>query len=198
MAIDDILKFVEKETAAECEKILEEARRAVREIEIAFEENRKASDDNFKKRLENARRAVSEAAMRDARMTLRIETLNAKKRLLDEVYDKILEKIKTGLGDEKTLALYEKLIKMIPSSARRTSSAGGESAEIIISPSDAAVWKKLKSHIPDGARIVESKDITKGFMYKTADALWDFTAENLVSGFRAATESRLAKELFGS
>ncbi len=191
MTIKDILKYVDKETAAECEKILEEARSNVKRIESEAEEKRKLSDEVFKKELAAARQKTIESALRSARIKLRLETLNAKKRILDEIYNKTLrEKIEKKLSEEKTVKLYEGLLKRIPLSEYSSE------AELMVCPSEIDLWKKIKN-CPPHARLSGNREITKGFVYKTPSALWDFTLENLLLSFRSNTESEAAQKLFG-
>lgn len=183
MAIEDILKYVNSQTAEKCEKIIAAARRKADETEAAVAKEKERMETERKHRLAAARKISDEHHRRRARMTARKFSLDARREMLDGLYERLFKKVASS-EDAKT-RLYEKLLASIPQSP---------SAELVVSSLEQPIWSKLKKHVKCSA--VAEGDFTGGFIYRTADASWDFTLENIFADFRRKTQSEAAAMIF--
>lgn len=183
MAIEDILKYVDEETAAKCEKIVADARAAAAETAEAARKEMDRLAKESGRRNDIARRAAEERHLRGARMAARAASLAVRREILDELYADIFKKISSS--DSAKIPLYEKLLDGLHQSA---------SAELVTSASEADIWSKLKKRVKHSK--ASEGNFAGGFIYRTADASWDFTLENIFADFRAKTQSEAASMIF--
>lgn len=183
MAIEDILKYIDAQTADRCEKIIAEARSKSDGIEAAAVKEKERIEKDRKRRLDIARKTSEERHLRRARMAARRASLEARREILDGLYAGLFKKISSS--DDAKTPLYEKLLESIPQSP---------TAEIITSASEAAIWSKLKKRVKHSNSL--EGNFAGGFVYKTADASWNFTLENIFADFRDSTQSAAAAIMF--
>ncbi|PKN02331.1 MAG: hypothetical protein CVU77_00585 [Elusimicrobia bacterium HGW-Elusimicrobia-1] len=183
MAIEDILKYVDGETAAKCEKIVAEARAAAAETAAAAREEMGRLSKECGRRSDMARRASEEHHLRRARMAARDASLAVRREILDDLYADIFKKISSS--DSAKIPLYEKLLDGLHQSA---------SAELVTSAAESEIWSRLKKRVKHSK--ASEGNFASGFIYRTADASWDFTLENIFADFRAKTQSEAAFMIF--
>ncbi|MDI6756797.1 MAG: hypothetical protein QME32_02105 [Endomicrobiia bacterium] len=183
MAIEDILKYIDAETAAKRERLIAEARAKADAIESDAAKEKERIEKDRRRRLDIARRTSEERHLRRARMAARRAALAARREILDGLYANLFKKIASLEGAK--IPLYEKLLESIPQSP---------TAEIITSASESAIWSKLKKHVKHSNSL--EGNFAGGFIYKTAGASWDFTLENIFADFRTKTQSAVAAIIF--
>ncbi len=185
MALDDLIKHIESEAHAEIEKIRSDVQRQFAEIEKRAEESRQNLKESYEKKLAEAKKRKLDSALTNARIKSRIDTLNLKRSILDEFYVRLYERV-ASLDEESKKRIYIKILSTVKFT---------ENAKLLVSKKEAALWKKIKTHLKK-AKVEEMSDFEGGFILKTENAVFDYTIENIFKNFRQATEIKTARKLF--
>lgn len=185
MALEDIIKKIKKETE---EKIKEIKERSKKEIEKIEEEYKKEIEKKKKEILDLAKEN-EEKRIESCRIQLSMETKNLllkkKNEILDEVYNKVLEKL-SSLNENDYLKLILNLLKDCPENGEIIPAKGKEK---IIQKAILESRKKIRlSH--------QSLPIKGGFIFTSEDLEIDNSFENLIKIIREKTEIEVAKILF--
>lgn len=196
MSFEKIEAVIIAEAKAEAKKIID----SEREKSAAFFER---SREENEKVFEEAVRLAEAAALREtarqvglARHEGRLEVLHTKNRVLDEVFQKAVEKM-LSLPDEEYLKLMAVWLKDLPAEIGGT---------IEVSPRD---QKRFSKEFLDSVNAGRAKSgrftsvsadaqINGGFRVVGETYSVDSTIENKVNELRESLAGELAKELFGS
>lgn len=185
MALDDLIKHMEAEVNAEIAKIRSWTKNQILEIDAQWEETQKRLNLMHQQKLEVAKNSKLGAALTNAKIKSRIDLLNAKRKILDDFYKNLSDRI-LSLGEEAKKEIYLKLASTLVQS---------EKAKLVVSKNDSALWKKAKDRIKHG-KFEESDDFSGGFIYACEKSVVDYTFENIFKNFRQNSEMEVARKLF--
>ena len=194
MAIEDILKKIEEEAEAECERILAEARAEAEKIEKEYsrraEELKKALFEKAEARAkeEEKRLLVSE------QLALRKAILSKKGELLERVYSNAKERIK-ALPEKEYLEIISKLV---------LESAISGTEELVVPQSQRELFgesflKSLNDRFGNGARFTISREKGEfdwGVILREKQREIDLTLDVIFAQIIEKIESRIAEVLF--
>ncbi len=196
MSIEKVESHVMAQAETEAKKIVEEARREGQ----ALLAKRRAEAER------DVRDAVREAEARGARETARqlgrarhdgrLEVLEAKNAVLDEVFRKVQEAIQS-MPDEQYLNLLASWLKDLAAETGGTLRASARDA----SRFPGNFLEKVNAGRPESGRfasIVADPAVTGGFIIEGADFTVDLTIERKLHELRESLSGELAKELFGT
>jgi len=194
MAIEDILKKIEEETEAECEKILAEARAEADRIE---KEYRKKAEELKKELFEKAEARAKEEEKRllvNEQLALRKALLSKKGELLEKVYSTAKEKIR-ALPEKEYLEIISGLV---------LSSAISGTEELVVPQSQGELFsesflKSLNDRFGNGAKFAisqESGEFDWGVILREKQREIDLTLDVIFAQIIEKIESRIAEVLF--
>ncbi len=111
MSLQDLLQQIEKEAEAEIAKLNEECDKAIYEIQKEYEKKRKKKTTEIEKRAEDNIDKVKKRTDTFANMEIRNHLLTAKRALLAEIMQKIIESLAGSRGYEGLLVALLKHAK---------------------------------------------------------------------------------------
>jgi len=194
MAIEDILKKIEEETEAECEKILAEAKAEAEKISREYSERA----ENLKKTLfEKAEARAKEEEKRlivNEQLALRKALLSKKGELLEKVYSSAKERIK-ALPEKEYLEVISRLVL--------TSAISG-TEELVVPKSQRELFSEsflisLNDRFGDGAKFTISQEAGKfdwGVILREKQREIDLTLDVIFAQIIEKIEPRIAEVLF--
>ena len=187
MSLKDIIQSLDKESQAEIKKIKQEAASQEKELKSEHKLRLKQARSQIlvKAEKEIAKQAEMELFAKQAE--LRQNILKKRRELLDEVYERALEKLKS-ISESDYQRLLSKLIKKVPSSGTIVPAKGKK--EVI---------QQVALKIFPGFKISEeSKEITGGFIWQSDEMSIDNSWPELINQLREQTETQIAKSLFSN
>ncbi len=123
MALDDLLKHIESEAQKEIEKIKSDSEKQLAAINEKFVSEKKLLHDSYEKKLDEEKKKELSNAVTSARIKARIELLDAKRKILDDFFLKLWDKILSADKESKK-KIYEKLLNGIDGRKKRCGTVG--------------------------------------------------------------------------
>ena len=143
--------LLDKEASAEIEAILSEAKERASEI-VAKAKEEAASIASTRER---SAASQAEATLVRAKSAAQLESASLKLKAQHEAVQGVMEAVKKKISGLKGKAYEDTFGKLFKEAAEGVS---GKVTEVVVNPSDKALAEKLAS----GAKVVTSKDISKG------------------------------------
>ena len=191
--IEKITARINADAQAEIDRILSQAREAAAQTAQRYRAQADAESAALAARGEKAAAEREERLVSVAQMEARKVTLAAKQEMVEQVYQRALEKLRTMPQEQYTAVLAALLV--------RASSTGAE--EVVFSPEDRdkagkAAVAKANGQLPKGALTVsgETRPIAGGFILKDHNVEVNCTFDTLVRLQKAETAGAVAKKLF--
>ncbi|MFN3301509.1 MAG: V-type ATP synthase subunit E [Patescibacteria group bacterium] len=185
MALDDILKKIEKETKEKIKKIKEEANLEIKKIEEKYQKE----IEKKKNQILDQVKEETEKKIKHHQIKVLLETknliLSKKQEILEKVYQEVLDRL-SKLSDEEYLKLILILINKCP-----------EDGQIIPAKNREKITQK--AILESKKKITLSKEslpIKGGFIFSSKKLEIDNSFENLIKIIREKTEIEVAKILF--
>jgi vacuolar-type H+-ATPase subunit E/Vma4 len=196
MSLSKVESVIIDEVRAEAEKTVALAKQ---ESEAALARFREAAAYELDEAVQHEEAAVMRETARQlgiARQEGRMAVLEAKNRVIETVFTKIAEKLKS-LDSTEYLALIEGWLKNLPDDI------GGELVmnprdEKLVSGSFLTAINKTRSESGKIAGISFDSGVERGFVIKGHNFSADFTFDTLIGKVRETSVGDLSKELFGS
>ena len=194
--IEKITARIAQEGQTEIDRILENARAEAAQIAQRYQSQADAEAASLAARNEKAAAEREERLVSVAQMEARKVSLAAKQEMVEQVYQRALEKLRTMPQEQYTAVLAALLVQ--------ASSTGAE--EVIFSPEDRdkagkAAVAKANEQLPKGSAGLtlskETRNIAGGFILKDNNVEVNCTFDTLVRLQRAETAGAVAKKLFG-
>ncbi len=198
MALEDILRKIEEDARREADKILSEARARAEEILQGAEREAEQTRQNL---LEEARREAQTHKSRlisMAQLDMRKEILQEKQSLIDQVFQRALERL-VGMEDEEYRELIREMLKQLVEH-------GDE--EIILCERDKsrisqgfmqALNKELESEGKLGKLTIaeETGDFSGGFILRRGKIELNNSFDALLQAAKGEMKTELSQILFG-
>ena len=191
--IEKITARITQEAQAEIDRILGDARAQADQIAQRYRDQADAEAASLAARGEKAAAEREERLVSVAQMEARKVALAAKQEMVEQVYRRALEKLRTMPQEQYTDVLAALLVQ--------ASSTGAE--EAIFSPEDRdkagkAAVAKANEQLPKGGLTVsqETRNISGGFILKDNNVEVNCTFDTLVRLQKAETAGAVAKKLF--
>jgi vacuolar-type H+-ATPase subunit E/Vma4 len=195
MSFEKVESAVTAEARADADKILAEARKESEELMGRFrEESQKTLEEAIHQaEVASARETTRQLGL--ARHEGRLEVLNAKNRVIDDIFRKVDDKLRL-LNQKDYMSLIEGWIRSLSPEICGT---------IRVSPKDAELFtqeflKRINSGRPQGAftAVVADNTIDGGFIIEGDTYSVDFTLGRKLNELRESIAGELARELFES
>jgi V/A-type H+-transporting ATPase subunit E len=191
MALTDIKKRIEADAKKESEEILDKAKKRVEEIRKHTADETGKLKQEYERKLEKEKPEIFERRKIVARLDVQKMKLGARRKLIDQVFDKALEKLQQMDASE-----YEKFIKSL------LQQASEEGEGIIVPGREEKVlttdWLK-KFNDENGTRIELSENRLKtrgGFIYRKGNIDINCSFKMLLDSLREDLEAGIVKSLF--
>ena len=191
--IEKIMARINADAQAEIDRILAQAREEAARITERYKAQADAEAAALAARSEKAAAEREERLVSVAQMEARKVGLAAKQEMVEKVYERALEKLRTMPQEQYTAVLAALLAQ--------ASATGTE--EAIISPEDRdkagkAAVAKANEQLPKGGLTVsqETRNIAGGFILKDNNVEVNCTFDTLVRLQKAETAGAVAKKLF--
>lgn len=196
MSFDKVENAVLVEAKAEAEKIADRARKDSKEAIARFREEAEKSSDDAVRAAEGAAARETARKLGIARQEGRMSVLAAKNKVLDTLFSRAADKLRT-LSEQEYRGLVEGLLKNLPQDIGGT---------LRIHPDDAAVYtRSLLDEVNKGRSesgkitgVVNDQKVARGFIIDGPNFTADFTIDTLLAKVREDMVGELAKELFES
>jgi V/A-type H+-transporting ATPase subunit E len=196
MSFEKIQTVIISEAESEAKRIIDEARQ---ETDAMLSRVREENERTFEEAARQAEAAASRETSRQvglARHEGRLQVLDAKNRVIDEVFRKAAERIQS-LPEQEYLALMADWLKALPSEV------GGV---LRVSPRDVSRFSKaflegINKDRPESGRFTGAEadpQVAGGFVVIGENYTMNATIENKITDLRESLAGDLAKELFGS
>ncbi len=165
------------------------------EIAAAFEKRLEQSAQGFEKQRADAVRAILERSRTNAELSARKEALQARRAVLDSVFDEAYKEL-CARSDADKAALYRRCLE--------NEAEGGET--VIAAKADQAQLKKIVEDVSAGLQkagkkalqfSTETADIDNGFILRGGAYEKDCSIKAILQDARAAEEPNVAAILFG-
>lgn len=193
--IEKITARITQEAQAEIDRTLADAREQAAQITARYQAQADTEAQSLAARNEKAAAEREERLVSVAQMEARKVTLAAKQEMVEQVYQRALEKLRAMPQEQYTAVLAALLVQ--------ASSTGAE--EVVFSPEDQAkagkaAVAKANEQLPKGAAGLtvskETRPIAGGFILKDNNVEVNCTFDTLVRLQRAETAGAVAKKLF--
>lgn len=193
--IEKITARITQEAQAEIDRTLADAREQAAQITARYQAQADNEAQSLAARNEKAAAEREERLVSVAQMEARKVTLAAKQEMVEQVYQRALEKLRAMPQEQYTAVLAALLVQ--------ASSTGAE--EVVFSPEDQAkagkaAVAKANEQLPKGAAGLtvskETRPIAGGFILKDNNVEVNCTFDTLVRLQRAETAGAVAKKLF--
>ena len=191
--IEKITARITQDAQAEIDRILADARTQADQIAQRYRDQADAEAQSLAARSEKAAAEREERLVSVAQMEARKVALAAKQEMVEQVYRRALEKLRTMPQEQYTDVLAALLVQ--------ASATGTE--EAIFSPEDRDkagkdAVAKANGQLPKGKLTVsrETRNIAGGFILKDNNVEVNCTFDTLVRLQRAETAGAVAKKLF--
>ena len=191
--IEKITARITQEAQAEIDRTLADAREQAAQITARYQAQADAEAASLAARNEKAAAEREERLVSVAQMEARKVSLAAKQEMMEQVYRRALEKLRSMPQEQYTAVLAALLVQ--------ASSTGAE--EVVFSPEDQAkagkaAVAKANEQLPKGKLTVsqETRPIAGGFILKDNNVEVNCTFDTLVRLQRAETAGAVAKKLF--
>ena len=191
--IEKITARITQDAQAEIDRILADAREQAAQITARYQAQADAEAQSLAARNEKAAAEREERLVSVAQMEARKVALAAKQEMVEQVYRRALEKLRTMPQEQYTDVLAALLVQ--------ASATGTE--EAIFSAEDRdkagkAAVAKANGQLPKGGLTVsrETRNIAGGFILKDNNVEVNCTFDTLVRLQRAETAGAVAKKLF--
>ena len=193
--IEKITARITQEAQAEIDHTLADAREQAAQITARYQAQADNEAQSLAARNEKAAAEREERLVSVAQMEARKVTLAAKQEMVEQVYQRALEKLRAMPQEQYTAVLAALLVQ--------ASSTGAE--EVVFSPEDQAKAGKAavaeaNEQLPKGAAGLtvskETRPIAGGFILKDNNVEVNCTFDTLVRLQRAETAGAVAKKLF--
>ena len=193
--IEKITARIIQEAQAEIDHTLADAREQAAQITARYQAQADNEAQSLAARNEKAAAEREERLVSVAQMEARKVTLAAKQEMVEQVYQRALEKLRAMPQEQYTAVLAALLVQ--------ASSTGAE--EVVFSPEDQAkagkaAVAKANEQLPKGAAGLtvskETRPIAGGFILKDNNVEVNCTFDTLVRLQRAETAGAVAKKLF--
>ena len=193
--IEKITARITQEAQAEIDRTLADAREQAAQITARYQAQADNEAQSLAARNEKAAAEREERLVSVAQMEARKVTLAAKQEMVEQVYQRALEKLRAMPQEQYTAVLAALLVQ--------ASSTGAE--EVVFSPEDRdkagkAAVAKANEQLPKGAAGLtvskETRPIAGGFILKDNNVEVNCTFDTLVRLQRAETAGAVAKKLF--
>lgn len=193
--IEKITARITQEAQAEIDHTLADAREQAAQITARYQAQADNEAQSLAARNEKAAAEREERLVSVAQMEARKVTLAAKQEMVEQVYQRALEKLRAMPQEQYTAVLAALLVQ--------ASSTGAE--EVVFSPEDQAkagkaAVAKANEQLPKGAAGLtvskETRPIAGGFILKDNNVEVNCTFDTLVRLQRAETAGAVAKKLF--
>ena len=193
--IEKITARITQEAQAEIDHTLADAREQAAQITARYPAQADNEAQSLAARNEKAAAEREERLVSVAQMEARKVTLAAKQEMVEQVYQRALEKLRAMPQEQYTAVLAALLVQ--------ASSTGAE--EVVFSPEDQAkagkaAVAKANEQLPKGAAGLtvskETRPIAGGFILKDNNVEVNCTFDTLVRLQRAETAGAVAKKLF--
>ena len=193
--IEKITARITQEAQAEIDRTLADAREQAAQITARYQAQADTEAQSLAARNEKAAAEREERLVSVAQMEARKVTLAAKQEMVEQVYQRALEKLRAMPQEQYTAVLAALLVQ--------ASSTGAE--EVVFSPEDQAkagkaAVDKANEQLPKGAAGLtvskETRPIAGGFILKDNNVEVNCTFDTLVRLQRAETAGAVAKKLF--
>lgn len=193
--IEKITQRIGQDTQADIDRVLADARAEAAQITAKFQAQAEAEARDLAVKNEKAAAEREERLVSVAQMEARKVTLAAKQEMVEQVYQRALEKLRAMPQEQYTAVLAALLVQ--------ASSTGAE--EVVFSPEDQAkagkaAVAKANEQLPKGAAGLtvskETRPIAGGFILKDNNVEVNCTFDTLVRLQRAETAGAVAKKLF--
>jgi len=185
MAISDILAQLEDEKEKALEQIKKEFEEELEKLNAEYEEKRKAQANSIKDRTSSAKMRIKDKAETTALMENKNELLKGKRKLLNKVFEKLVEELVSSSNNSKFLeGLVQKIAKEYKEGELIPSKGQKENVE------KAAKGTNFKISS-------ETTDKKGGFIFRSGQVQIDSTYESIVeSQMRDDLESETSNILF--
>ena len=191
--IEKITARITQEAQAEIDRTLADAREQAAQITARYQAQADAEAASLAARNEKAAAEREERLVSVAQMEARKVALAAKQEMVEQVYRRALEKLRSMPQEQYTAVLAALLVQ--------ASSTGAE--EVVFSPEDQAkagkaAVAKANEQLPKGGLTVsqETRNIAGGFILKDNNVEVNCTFDTLVRLQKAETAGAVAKKLF--
>lgn len=193
--IEKITARINEEAQAEIDRILNTARAEAAQITARYQAQADAEAASLAARNEKAAAEREERLVSVAQMEARKVALAAKQEMVEQVYRRALEKLRTMPQEQYVDVLAALLVQ--------ASSTGAE--EVVFSPEDQAkagkaAVAKANGQLPKGSKGLtvakETRPIAGGFILKDNNVEVNCTFDTLVRLQKAETAGAVAKKLF--
>ena len=191
--IEKITARITQEAQAEIDRLLADAREQAAGITARYQAQADAEAQSLAARNEKAAAEREERLVSVAQMEARKVALAAKQEMVEQVYQRALEKLRSMPQEQYTAVLAALLVQ--------ASSTGAE--EVVFSPEDQAkagkaAVAKANEQLPKGGLTVsqETRNIAGGFILKDNNVEVNCTFDTLVRLQKAETAGAVAKKLF--
>ena len=191
--IEKITARITQEAQAEIDRLLADAREQAAGITARYQAQADAEAASLAARNEKAAAEREERLVSVAQMEARKVALAAKQEMVEQVYQRALEKLRSMPQEQYTAVLAALLVQ--------ASSTGAE--EVVFSPEDQAkagkaAVAKANEQLPKGGLTVsqETRNIAGGFILKDNNVEVNCTFDTLVRLQKAETAGAVAKKLF--
>ena len=191
--IEKITARITQDAQAEIDRILADAREQAAGITARYQAQADAEAQSLAARNEKAAAEREERLVSVAQMEARKVALAAKQEMVEQVYQRALEKLRTMPQEQYTDVLAALLVQ--------ASATGSE--EVVFSPEDQAkagkaAVAKANEQLPNGKLTVskETRPIVGGFVLKDNNVEVNCTFDTLVRLQKAETAGAVAKKLF--
>lgn len=193
--IEKITARITQEAQADIDHTLADAREQAAQITARYQAQADTEAQSLAARNEKAAAEREERLVSVAQMEARKVTLAAKQEMVEQVYQRALEKLRAMPQEQYTAVLAALLVQ--------ASSTGAE--EVVFSPEDQAkagkaAVAKANEQLPKGAAGLtvskETRPIAGGFILKDNNVEVNCTFDTLVRLQRAETAGAVAKKLF--
>ncbi|WP_417044956.1 V-type ATP synthase subunit E [Dysosmobacter sp.] len=193
--IEKITARITQEAQADIDHTLADAREQAAQITARYQAQADNEAQSLAARNEKAAAEREERLVSVAQMEARKVTLAAKQEMVEQVYQRALEKLRAMPQEQYTAVLAALLVQ--------ASSTGAE--EVVFSPEDQAkagkaAVAKANEQLPKGAAGLtvskETRPIAGGFILKDNNVEVNCTFDTLVRLQRAETAGAVAKKLF--
>jgi len=191
MALDDIKKRIEADAKKESEEILDKAKKQVEEIRKNTADETRKLKEEYDRKLEKEKPEIFERRKIVARLDVQKMKLGARRKLIDQVFDKALERLQQMDTSE-----YEKFIKSL------LQQASEEGEGVVVPGREEKVlttdWLK-KFNDENGTRIELSEDRLQtrgGFVYRKGNIDINCSFTMLLDSLREDLEAGIVKSLF--
>ena len=196
MSFEKVEAVIIAEAEVEAKRILDKARE---EREALLEQSRDTCSRVFEDDIKRAQAAEDTETARRlglARHEGRLEVLQTKNRMIDEVFSMASEKIRS-LPAKDYLEMIAVWLKVLPVEVGGTVKVSSKDAELL----SGAFLEEINAARPQSGKfttVVSDRRINGGFIVEGADFSVDSTMDSKLKELRESLAGDIAKELFGS